>query len=102
MAVDEILTKANDLFKDSNIKDRIRNAYEVLLDARVIATSSDILLNVAEGIDCTMETYDPDIFARKIVCIYKFVLTLSYTFTNFSVQSFYWKTPTRGRKVQKN
>ncbi|GLV31586.1 Non-SMC element 4 [Carabus blaptoides fortunei] len=66
VAVDEILMKANELFKDSNVKDRIRNTYEVLLDARVIATSSDILLNVTEGIDCTVEAYDLDQFARRI------------------------------------
>lgn len=65
----EIIEQTNRCTIDTDIKDRACNTDEVLLDAKIISSSTNFCLNAVDTFDIHMDAYNLDDFARHLVSI---------------------------------
>lgn len=66
-ALGEIIQKAEKLFLESDIEERVEHTDEVLLDAKLIHSTSSVLQNVTDAIEASVDSYEPDDLAKRIV-----------------------------------
>lgn len=66
----EIIEQTNALFSESTANKNLPTSEECLLDAKVVTTVSDVLVYVAEAVDCSIDSYNYLDFAKKIVNIF--------------------------------
>ncbi|XP_044731590.1 uncharacterized protein LOC123294577 isoform X2 [Chrysoperla carnea] len=67
----EIIEQTNRCTIDTDIKDRACNTDEVLLDAKIISSSTNFCLNAVDAFDIHMDAYNLDDFARHLAVYLK-------------------------------
>lgn len=69
-SINGILKKANYLFKESDIEEQIEHTDEVLLDAKLFATTTTTLYNVTSSMEIIVDSYEPEDFGARLVSLY--------------------------------